>query len=180
MSGSHGAFGCTDAREAVHLSLDAGPMDAGAKQRLEAHLRDCAACREFASEMRVLQDGLRSLPELTLPDDVLDEVWSLTTRSRRAPVRVRPWHLAAAAAAVLVMVLGGVWLRNGSAPAGPTDAELERAAREARMVLQLASQALRRTEQAVVRDVMTDEVSRALRRVPVQWPERSAVQRRGS
>jgi anti-sigma factor RsiW len=155
-------------------------MDAGSKQQLEAHLAGCAACREFASEMRVIQDGLRSLPELTLPDDVLDEVWNLTTRARRAPVRVRRWHLAAAAAAVLVMVLAGIWLRNGSAPTGPSEAELAQAAREARMVLELTSRALRRTERAVVRDVMTDEVSRALRRVPVQWPERSAAQRRGS
>ncbi len=72
---------CAAAREAVHVSLDAELMDAGLRQRLEAHLEGCAACREFASEMRAIQGGLRSLPELKLPDDVLERVWDRTTRA---------------------------------------------------------------------------------------------------
>jgi predicted anti-sigma-YlaC factor YlaD len=179
MSGSNGELGCAGAREAIHVSLDADLMDAGLKRRLEAHVAGCASCRAFASEMRAIQEGLRNLGELRMPDDVLEEVWVRTTRSRRAPARA--WRLRlAAAAAVLVVVMAGLWLRNGSAPTEPTDAELAQAAREARMVLQLTSRALRRAERAAVRDVLTDEVSRALRRVPVQWPEHSAARRRGS
>jgi anti-sigma factor RsiW len=179
MTMSNNEFGCTEAREAIHVSLDADLMDAGLKQRLDAHLSSCTNCRAFASEMHSIQEGLRNLPELRMPDEALEEVWDRTTRSQRAPVRTWRRHLAAAAA-VIVIVMTGLWLRNGSAPTGPTEAEIEQAAREARMVLQLTSRALRRTEQAAVRDVLTEEVSQALRRVPVQWPERSAAQRRGS
>lgn len=179
MSATHGEFGCTEAREAIHVSLDADLMDAGLKRRLEVHIASCTSCREFAAELGAIQEGLRSLPELPMPDDALEQVWDRTTRSRRASARAWRRNLTAAAA-VIVIALAGLWLRNGSAPPGPTDAELEQAARDARMVLQLTSRALRRTEQAAVGDVLTDEVSQALRRVPIQWPERSAAQRRGS
>jgi len=47
-------------------------------------------------------------------------------------------------------------------------------------VLQLTSRALRRTERAAVQKVLTDEVSQALRRVPISWPEPGAAQRSGS
>jgi hypothetical protein len=110
---------------------------------------------------------------------VLERVWDRTTRAGGRRARGWRWNLAAAAA-VVAIVLSGLWLRNGSAPTGPTDAELARAAREARMVLQLTSHALRRTERAAVQEVLTDEVSRALRRVPISWPERGATPRSGS
>jgi prophage antirepressor-like protein len=80
----------------------------------------------------------------------------------------------------VVLLLGGLWLRQESAPAGPSEAEMHQAAREARMVLHLTSRALRKTEAAAFRDVLTDEVSQALRRTPIRWPERSAAERRGS
>jgi hypothetical protein len=179
MTATHGEFGCAEAREAIHLSIDADLMDAGLKRSLETHVSSCADCREFAAEMRAIQGGLRALPELRMPDEALERVWDRTTRSRHASARTWRRNLAAAAA-VIVIALAGLWLRNGSAPPGPTDAELEQAARDARMVLQLTSRALRRTERAAVRDVLTDEVSQALRRVPIQWPDRSAAQRRGS
>ena len=82
-------FDCAAAREAVHVSLDAELMDAGLRQPLETHLAECAACREFASEMRMIQGGLRGLPELKLPDEVLERVWDRTTRASRK----RPWSL---------------------------------------------------------------------------------------
>jgi anti-sigma factor RsiW len=176
MSPATDPLGCNEAREAIHVSLDADLMDAGLQQRLEAHLAGCARCRELASELRAVQGGLRSLPELKLPDEVLQRVWQRTSRSRRT----RPWYLAAAAAAVVLTVLGGLWLRNGSESTGPTEAELRRAAREARMVLRLTGQALRRTERVAFDDVLTDEVSRALRRMPIQWGERGGAERSGS
>ena len=180
MRPSNGNLPCSEAREAVHVSLDAELMDAALKRRLEAHLAGCTECRAFVAEMRVVQEGLRSLPELQLPDEALEEVWNRTTRARRVRGFPRRWNLAAAAAAVLVVVLAGLWLRNGSAPPGPTDAELERAAAQARLVLGLTSRALQRSERAVLHDVLTDEVSPALRRVPIQWPARRAGERRGS
>jgi predicted anti-sigma-YlaC factor YlaD len=174
---SRDGLDCLEAREAVHVSLDAELTDADLKRRLVDHLARCASCREFDSEVRAVQVGLRSLPESKLPDPVLEEVWNRTTRSRRA----HPWYYAAAAAAaVVVMVLGGLWLRNGTEPRELSEPELQRATREARMVLQLTSQALRRTERAAVDDVLNDGVSQALRRMPVQWTGRGAAQRGGS
>ena len=76
--------------------------------------------------------------------------------------------------------LGGMWLLREPAQDGPTESELQQAAADARMVLQLTSQALRRTEKTVFQDVLTDEISEALRQAPIEWPERSAAQRRGS
>lgn len=172
--------GCDEAREAIHASLDADVMDAAQKQELEAHLARCARCRELADELRVVQQGLRSLPELKLPDEVLEKVWDRTTRSRRASLRPRRRDLVAVAAAVLLVAVLGLWLRDGSAPTGPTDAELERAAMQARLVLGVASRALQRTEETAVREVLAEEISPALRRVPIQWPERDARERRGS
>jgi len=180
VSPSKGDFGCNQAREAVHVSLDAELMDAGLQQCLEQHLASCEACRAFADEMRSVQEELRSLPELKLPDEVLEEVWEHTTRSRPKRAWLRRWNVAAAAAALFLVVLAGVWLRNGSPPAGPTDAELERAAMEARLVLGLTSRALQRSGEAARREVLTNEVSPALRRVPIQWHGQRAGGRRGS
>jgi len=173
-------FGCAEAREAVQATLDTELVEAGLKQRLEQHLSGCGDCREYAEEMRVVQCGLRSLPELELPDAVLEQVWERTTLA--TPVRSwsRPRNFAAAAAAVVVLLLGGLWLQREPTPVEPTDQEMRQAAREARMVLQLTSRALRKTEAAAFRDVLTDEVSEALRRAPIRWPERSAAERRGS
>jgi len=173
-------FDCAEAREAVHTTLDTELVEAGLKQCLELHLSGCSACREFAEELRAIQGGLQSLPELELPDEVLQRVWNRTTRARPVRFWARPRNFAAAAAAVVVLALGGLWIQREAVPAGPTEAELRQAAVEARMVLQLTSRALRKTEAAAFREVLTDEVSEALRRAPIRWPERSAAERRGS
>ncbi len=47
------------------------------------------------------------------------------------------------------------------------------AAEEARMVLQLTANALKRTEEVAFREVFAEEVSPALQRVGILWPRRS-------
>ena len=177
MSGSNNAtdFGCPEAREAIQVALDADMMEAGKRQLLEAHLTACADCREHEAEMRTIQHALRSLSSPELPDAALQEVWDRTTRAEKRPTQ-RAWgpgwrNLAAAAAAVLIIAVGGVLQWGERVPGEPTDEELRRAADEARVVLGLTSQALRQTEQAAFRDVLADEISGALRRVPIEWPE---------
>jgi predicted anti-sigma-YlaC factor YlaD len=176
MSALRGLDGCAAARRAIHVSLDAELMEAGVRQMLDEHLERCAACRDFAAEMRTIQDGLHSLPEIRLPDQVLEQVWKRTVRSRRSALRPRLW-MPAAAAALIIVALAGLWLRNGSTPRGPTEAEIEQAAQQARMVLGITSRALHRTEQAAFDEVLSEEVSGALRRMPVQW---GASRRSGS
>jgi len=170
---------CTQAREAIHATLDVDLVDAALRERLDAHLERCADCREHAREHRRIQQGLRSLPTLELPDELLARVWAETTQAAARPA-VRPRFLGLAAAAVLAVALVGTWLLREPVQQGPTEAELQQAAAEARMVLQLASKALLQTEKAAFQEVLTEEVSEALRRVPIEWPERSVAQRRGS
>ena len=125
--------------------------------------------------MRRIQGGLRSLPELKLPDEVLEQVWARTTSARRT----RPWYYAAAAAAIVVTVLGGVWLQQNGTDPQPTEAELRQAALEARLVLGLTSRALREGGQKAVDRVLAGEVSEALQKVPIRWPKEN-VERSGS
>ena len=174
MNAFRGLDGCAAARRAIHVSLDAELMDAGLRQMLDEHLARCAGCRDFAVEMRTIQDGLRSLPEIRLPDEVLERMWKRTIR--RSGLRPRLW-MPAAAAALLLVALAGSWLRNGSPPAGPTEAEIAQATQQARRVLGITSWALQRTEQAAFEEVLSEEVSGALRRMPVQW---GASRRSGS
>ena len=177
MSGSTNTteFGCPEAREAIQLALDSDMMEAGERQLLEAHLAGCADCREHESEMRTIQHALRSLSSPELPDAALQEVWDRTTRADETTTR-RAWgpgwrNLAAIAAGVLLVAVVGILQWDGRVPGEPTDEELRRAAGEARVVLGLTSRALRKTEQAAFRDVLADEVSGALQRVPIEWPE---------
>ncbi len=175
MSGSNHTtdFGCPEARRAIQVALDADLMEAVERQRLEAHLAQCVDCREHESEMRTIQQTLRSLPSPELPAAALQEVWDRTTRADQRPT-LRAWGPGwrnLAAAAVLIIAVVGVLRWDGRIPGEPTDEELRRAADEARVVLGLTSQALRKTEQAAFRDVLADEVSVALRRVPIEWPE---------
>lgn len=171
MSASKG-FGCREAHEAIQLALDADMMEAGTRQELDAHLSDCAACREHEAEMRTIQRALRSLPSPELPDAALEQVWDRTTRAKRPSRTWGPgWRKLAVAAAVTAVAVVGVLKWDGNVPGEPTETELRRAAHEARAVLGLTSQALRRTEQAAFRDVLVNEVSPALRRVPIDWPE---------
>jgi anti-sigma factor RsiW len=174
-------FECAAAREAMHATLDADVVEAGLRERLAAHLADCTACREAEAELRAIQRALRELPVQTFPEAALEEVWQHTVRAgRRRATWGRNGRLAAAAAAVVVVVLGGLWLRPDPAPAAPSEAELQQAAREARLVLRLASGALRSTEQVAFEDVLARDVSDALRRVPIRWPGRDDARRRGS
>ncbi len=174
-SGNSADFGCAEARRAIQVALDADLMEAGERRHMEAHLAECADCREHDSEMRAIQHALRSLSPLELPDQALQEVWVRTTRAGQRPTQ-RTWgpswrNLAAVAAAALIVAVVGVMQWDGRVSGVPTDEELRRAASDARVVLGLTSRALRRTEQVAFRDVLADEVSGALRRAPIEWPE---------
>ncbi len=168
-------FGCPEARRAIQVALDADMMEAGERQLLEAHLAECGDCREHEIEMLAIQRTLRSLPSPALPDAALQEVWDRTTRSYQTATR-QSWgpgwrNLAAVAAGVLFVAVVGILQWDERVPGEPTDEELRRAADEARVVLGLTAHALRKTKQVAFRDVLAGEVSEALRRIPIEWPE---------
>jgi anti-sigma factor RsiW len=173
---------CDTARELIHRLLDGELMDAVRREELEEHLDSCADCRRAREELGALQSALRALPQQQFPDAALGEVWERTTRRSpgRSARRSRwlDWR-PAAAAAVLALALYAAW-NTGGVRSEPTAEEVARAAEETRMVLGLTARALRDARQAAVKDVLADEVSPALRKVPIRWPGERDAERRES
>ena len=179
---------CARARQAIHARLDGEPVE---ESRAVEHLSRCASCRQVEAELRRIQLGLRALPQPELRDGALAEVWARTSRAEPPASRVRrgrlDWRLAAAA--VLALALVALWQLTGpgstSELAGGEEpevsqAELDRAVAETRLVLGLTSRALRRAEEVAVERVLGHEVSGALRRIPIQWPDKHTAERRRS
>ena len=171
---------CRSAAEAIHGLIDSEIIAATLKQRFAEHLSRCERCRGLQADLLAIRQTLRATPELELPDRALQQVWERTTRAEPSPAAGRRWPALAAAAAIVALALLGLWPRGGPVPEGPSPEQLEQAARQARMVLRLTADALQRSERAALRDVLSEEVAPALRRVPIAWPEKNANQRRGS
>ena len=189
------SFDCRRARKAIHEILDGDVQESDREQWLDGHLQQCSACREFDTEMRSLQGALRALPASHFPERALDEVWKQTIQQDDAGGH-RPWRLdwrSFAAAAVLTAAAFGLWQWNRpgeiTEPAQTVglividpervrnDPEYARQiAEETRRVLDLTSDALRRTERAAFQGILADEVGGALEKVPVTWPEKDDEQ----
>jgi anti-sigma factor RsiW len=76
-----------------------GACDATERERIEAHLATCAACRARAAEIRTIVDAARRLPrEVDLPRDLLPGIRA-RARARR-PGRAALGILAAASVAI--------------------------------------------------------------------------------
>jgi len=189
---------CEQVRAWTHRLLDADPRDPLSASDLAArdrHFAGCKPCRLEAEEMQQVQYQLQSLSMDALPDSILDSVLEQTVRRRsHNPFFgfMVDWRLAAAAV-VTVALIGFTGLYR-TEPAGPPAApidraqvdtipqeDLERAAQEARVALAVTSRALRRGGAAAhrAREVIRDEVSTALREIPIQWPTASEPGRQG-
>jgi len=175
---------CRAAQEAIHRALDGASLPDADRERLDAHLDGCDACRALADDLATLQAAMRALPQPSFPDDALEAVWRQTTKAEDEPAPGRwglDWRYAAAAAVLLFAALSFVeWpggrttdpvIEHPSVAIGPSDAELRRAAVETRLVLALTADALNRTGRVVKRDVLEHGVSDALRRLPIRWSE---------
>ena len=171
MSPRH-ATACRDARHTVQRQLDGDLMDAVVRLALDRHLEECAACREYRRELQEVQETLRAVPALSMPDEALDEVFQQTSRAPdRLGSRLERWGLdwrAAAAALVLGVGIWGLWPAGGT---GFTDEELQQAALEARLALKLTARTLNGAEATAVRAVLAGEVSPALDRLPIRFPD---------
>lgn len=170
---------CTEARAAIQERID-GDLDAVGSLSLAGHLERCEACREYEDGIEQARRALRDLPHVPFPDDALAEVWAQTSGpppGETATTSRSRWRAFAAVAASLAVLSVAVWLGVGNRapqPTQPTDAEVAQAAEDARMVLALASGAIKRSEQAVIREVLTDRVSPTLQKIPIRWPGRHA------
>jgi hypothetical protein len=119
-----------------------------------------------------MQDVLRGVAEAPLPDEALQGVWDRTVASTAGTDRRRfDWRFAAAAAAVVFVAWLGVTGWRMNTPEEIQRTEALQVAEETRMVLQLAANAIKRTERAAFKEVFTDEISPALRKVGVKWPQ---------
>jgi len=183
---------CAEAREVMQEHMD-GPVPAVRRATLDEHLARCAECREVRRGLDTVRTALRALPEIPLPGDALDEVWARTVDAVPDDSRVSAWRprlaaLAAVAASLLLVVLAVQW--SSHLPPQPTvritkavepDAErIEQARKEAKQVLEITAVALARSEQVAFERVLGREVSPAIQRIGIHWPERPAPQHRRS
>ena len=183
---------CAEAREVMQELMD-GPVAAVRRATLDEHLARCADCREVRQGLDTVRAALRALPEIPLPGDALDDVWARTVDAGPEDSRVAAWRprlaaFAAVAASLLVVVLAVQW--SSQLPPQPTvriakavepGAErIEQARQEAKRVLEITAVALARSEQVAFERVLGGEISPAIRRIGIQWPERSAPQDRRS
>ena len=103
---------CGRTRELVSLELD-GELSELESARLQAHLEECAACRELKAELAGLTLSLRAAPLETLERPIM--------LPHRTGVSLRPLQVGAAAAAVAVAagLAGVVGTVRSHAPAQP-------------------------------------------------------------
>ena len=177
---------CAATRQALHELFDeAGPGGAAPE-----HLDRCSACRDWARDHGEVRRALRELEQPGFPDDALREVWARTVDRPRVGWTRSAWTWAAAAA-VLAAVIGlGLWGTSDTTPnvpptgtdpvaERPTEEEIRKAAEDVRMVLALASRAVRRSERAAVERVLAGEVAPALDRIMVDWPAAGSKTEKG-
>jgi len=171
---------CAASRETLQDLLD-GPVEAARRTSLDAHLAACGECREVRDGLEAVRAGLRSLPVTPFPDSALRQVWDRTVNAKREESFAPPWRprfvaAAALAASVALVALIVSWSRGLPPDAGPAPGRLhaeqvERVRREARQVLEVTAAALKRSEHAAFERVLEGEVSPAIRRIGIQWPE---------
>ncbi len=163
---------CRKIQDAIQDGMD-GPLAADRREAIDAHLRRCGDCRSYEEGLDAVRRALAALPHVPFPADALPSVWERTIRSRTGGRDRRSsrldWRIALAAAAAVTVLFLPALFRPVPGPYGT--AEIARADRDARRVLVLASQTLRRTEQAAVKQVLTGEVAPAMRRIPIRWPQ---------
>jgi len=164
---------CARARRVVHARLDGEALAPDDASLVDVHLAGCDACRAVVAELEEIQRELRSVQVPGLEAAALERVWERTSRAgpaRRGSVARRSWRVAAAAAG-LALALGGLpWIvveRRDRAMA--REAEIRRAAGEARFVLAVAGSALRRAERATTDKVLVGGIGAALDRTSIRW-----------
>jgi hypothetical protein len=109
---------CPECHDLLQQRLDGRP--AADRAALERHLSDCPDCRERHAAARLLERGLRALKRPTPPADLGRHIASRVLAERRQSLRFRRLLPLAAAAALLLITLGGyLWLRSWTPLPGP-------------------------------------------------------------
>lgn len=171
-------FTCAEVQDRLDAWID-GDLDPAEAGVLEAHVERCPECdgeRRLAEEIR---ETLRGLPELDLPDRVMEVVRDETapTIGERArglldAIFARPVPAVAAVAAIVLFVFVAVPLRQSETPPRYTAEEVERAAEEAKLALTYVGAIARYAERQARHKVLSDDaVSGTLREISrsIRW-----------
>ena len=112
---------CPECQDVLQRRLDGEPVPRSAA--LDAHLAECAECRERHAAARRLLDGLRRLPAAGAPADLTRRILAGVERDRaerrRRARRGLAVTLALAASILLMAAAGYVWLPRPAANDGP-------------------------------------------------------------
>jgi len=171
---------CARARRTQHRLLDGEPIPDVERRSQAGHVAACPDCRAAAEDLDRIVRAFAGISETAMPPRTLDGIWDRTVRSKGGRAgSAGMWRFAASL--VLTAALAGLWgWQRRTAPAAPTEAELRRAASDVRLVLGLTGRAIHSTEQTAIRAVLGREVSGALERLPIEWPETDESKRRRS
>ena len=108
-----------------------GELTSPWKEKLEAHLAECAPCRNHLEQFRLLSDGSGDLAELSA---CRERVWRRLNTPAEFPAPARAWRVmvplpAAVAVAVLILAFGVFFVRSPR-QASPADSSLAYSALE--------------------------------------------------
>src|SRR4051812_7439212 len=132
-----------------------GELSAALANRVREHAAGCASCADELRLATAIADGLRALPELDCPPEVLERVQMQAGMARVLPLprpvtAIRRPRFAALAAALAVALLGAALLfhllRNPQPPPSrrPTPQEIAQATAQARFALAYVGRVSRR------------------------------------
>jgi len=102
-----------------------GTLDAAAVARVEAHVRHCRSCHALVEDVRTLRDATRSLEPQIPPAHLWSRIGAaIEADTRRRPIRrlfsfgAISWQPALSAAALVLVLAGGVWVSWRSVSTG--------------------------------------------------------------
>ncbi|HDP81444.1 MAG TPA: zf-HC2 domain-containing protein [Spirochaetes bacterium] len=108
---------CKKIRRGLHRLLDGEPVDARGKKRIERHLAQCAPCREYNEELRIMGQLLSRAGAIeagTAPVDRLMGAYRAAlnaTANAGRPAGISLDRLVAAAAAMAAVIIMAVSYR---------------------------------------------------------------------
>ena len=101
---------CDEFVELISARLD-GELSPFEEKRLDAHLAQCAPCRELADELADLHDAMVELPRLEVPAGLTEQITAAVASHNVTPItakkKSRTWKSLASLAAVLALAVVG-------------------------------------------------------------------------
>jgi hypothetical protein len=107
---------CSDVNVLISNAVD-GELSADEQVRLDAHLSDCAACREELESFRAMQGDLGLLDAPELPASIQQEIHRELAPNPHGFGR----GAVAVAAALLIVVVAAIVMQPQDEPAGPSE-----------------------------------------------------------